>query len=248
MQETTAPMIRRSQDGQPLLSGVNVRESERIASAVAGGALALFGLRDASDRLPAILAGGYLLYRGVSGHCSIYESLGINTEEVHTRPAHIEHTITIAADQGEIYRLWRDVANLPRFMHHLKEVRVIDDRRSHWVARGPAGSQVTWDAEIFLERENELIAWRSASDAQIVNAGSVHFMPAPGNRGTEVRVVIEYLPPAGVLGQAAARLLGEEPAQQVLHDLRRLKMMLEAGEVATNAMRLDPETRTQEVT
>jgi uncharacterized membrane protein len=233
MQETIAPL----EQQKHIPSGVNVRDSERVASAMAGGALAFYGLRDATSRFSAVLAGGYLLYRGLSGRCSIYQSLGINTEEAAARPTHIEHTITIGADQATIYRLWRDFANLPRFMRHLKEVRVIDDTHSQWVARGPVGSQVAWDAEILLERENELIAWRSLPDAQIVNAGSVRFTPAAGERGTEVRVVLEYMPPAGALGQTAARLLGEEPAQQVMDDLRRLKMIIEAGEIATNAMR-----------
>lgn len=227
----SAPLARREPDG------VNVRETERLASTLSGGALAAYGLRRPASRLPALLAGGYLLYRGLSGHCPLYASLDINAEGRATRPAHVEHTITIAASPHEIYRLWRDFANLPGFMRHLEEVQVLDERRSRWTARGPAGSHVTWDAEIFHERENELIAWRSLPDAQVTNAGSVHFRPAPGGRGTEVRVVLEYLPPAGKLGRAAARMFGEEPGQQVIDDLRRLKMIVEAGEVATNAMR-----------
>lgn len=217
--------------------GVNVREPERVASALAGGALAVYGLRHASSRLPALLAGGYLLYRGLSGRCPLYTSLDINAAGVAAHPVHIEHTITIAASPSEIYRLWRDFANFPSFMRHLEEVRVLDGRRSRWVARGPAGTRIAWDAEIFLERENELIAWRSLPDAQVANAGSVHFKHAPGGRGCEVRVVLEYLPPAGNLGRMVAAVFGEEPAQQVLDDLRRLKMIVEAGEVATNAMR-----------
>lgn len=232
MQETIQPAAPSARH----TGGPNVRDSERVASALAGGALALYGLRGAPGRMPALLAGGYLLYRGLSGHCSVYQSLGINDEEQISRPAHVEHSVTIDAEQARIYKLWRDFANLPSFMRHIKEVQVIDDTRSRWVARGPAGSQVSWEATIFMERENELIAWRSAPDAQIVNAGSVRFTPAPGGRGTEVRVIIEYMPPAGAIGQAAARLLREEPDKQVIDDLRRLKMMLEAGEVATNAM------------
>jgi uncharacterized membrane protein len=221
----------------PAVGDINVRDPERIASAMAGGALAAYGLRRASARLPALLAGGYLLYRGLSGHCPLYASLDINAAGTATRPSHVEHTITMAASPSEIYRLWRDFANLPSFMHNLEEVQVLDERRSRWVARGPVGARVSWDAEIFLERENELIAWRSLPEAQIVNAGSVHFAPAPGDRGTEVRVVLEYLPPAGNLGRIAARMFGAEPDQQVIDDLRRLKMIVEAGEVATNAMR-----------
>ncbi len=194
-------------------SSMNVREPERLASVIAGGALAIYGLRSDSARLPTLLVGGYLLYRGLSGHCPIYNALDVNSDGSAVRPYHIEHTMTIAAEPEAIYRLWRDFSNLPRFMHHLKEVQVINDRYSHWVVRAPAGMAVTWDAEIFLERENELIAWRSLPNAQIVNAGSVRFTPASGGRGTEVKVILEYVPPAGALGRVAARMFGEEPSQ-----------------------------------
>ncbi|TMC89174.1 MAG: SRPBCC family protein, partial [Chloroflexi bacterium] len=131
------------------------------------------------------------------------------------------------------YRFWRNFENLPRFMEHLKSVTVIDNKHSHWVARAPAGTSVEWDAEIINERENELIAWRSVGDATIGNAGSVHFTPAPGGRGTEVKVVLEYDPPAGRAGVIMARLFGEEPDQQVREDLRHFKEIMEAGEIPT---------------
>ena len=114
-------------------------------------------------------------------------------------------------------------------MDHLEAVTVFDDRRSHWTARGPAGSRVEWDAEIHNEIPNELLAWRSLPGSEVDNAGSVHFTPTDTG-DTEVRVVLRYDPPAGRLGAVVARLFGEDPSRQVAEDLRRLKQVVESGE------------------
>ncbi|MGN9806102.1 SRPBCC family protein [Micromonospora sp. L32] len=143
----------------------------------------------------------------------------------------MEVGVTVNRPASEAYRFWRDLENLPRFMAHLESVRADDLRRSHWTARGPAGRLVGWDAEIVEDRPNELIAWRSLPGAQVPNAGRVRFVPAPGDRGTEVRVELGYAPPAGRLGRAVAKLFGEEPEQQIRDDLRRFKQVLETGEV-----------------
>ncbi|MGK5440912.1 SRPBCC family protein [Micromonospora sp. URMC 105] len=143
----------------------------------------------------------------------------------------MEVGVTVNRPASEAYRFWRDLENLPRFMAHLESVRADDLRRSHWTARGPAGRLVGWDAEIVEDRPDELIAWRSLPGAQVPNAGRVRFLPAPGNRGTEVRVELGYAPPAGRLGRAVAKLFGEEPEQQIRDDLRRFKQVLETGEV-----------------
>jgi uncharacterized membrane protein len=119
-------------------------------------------------------------------------------------------------------------------MEHLESVQVLDDRRSRWTAKGPAGRNVEWEAEIHNEIPGERIAWRSLPNADVDNAGSVHFRDL-GNGRTEVRVVLSYAPPAGRLGAAIAKLFGEEPSQQVAEDLRRFKQVMEAGEVASTA-------------
>jgi uncharacterized membrane protein len=116
-------------------------------------------------------------------------------------------------------------------MYHLEEVQVRGSGRSHWKAKAPAGATVEWDAEMTEDRPNERIAWRSLPDADVTNSGSVEFRRAPGNRGTEVRVEIRYDPPSGKLGALVAKLFGEEPSQQIGDDLRRLKQVLEVGEV-----------------
>ena len=120
-------------------------------------------------------------------------------------------------------------------MEHLQAVTVSGGNRSHWVAKAPLGQSVEWDAEIHNERENELIAWRSLEGSQVETAGSVHFTPAQAGRGTEVRVNLKYNPPAGQIGIALAKLLGEAPDQQIRDDLRRFKQVMESGEIPTTA-------------
>ena len=142
-----------------------------------------------------------------------------------------KRSVTIGRPVPEVYAFWRDFNNLPQFMRHLESVTVLDERRSHWVARAPAGKTVEWDAEITEERENEMIAWRSMEGSEIYNAGRVEFVPAPGGRGTEVRVEFEYDPPFGKLGSKVAMLFREEPGQQAKDDLRNFKQVMEIGEV-----------------
>jgi len=140
-------------------------------------------------------------------------------------------SVVVNRQPGEVYAFWQDFTNFPRFMLHLDEVRDLGGGRSHWVAKGPGGMPVEWDAQTTQDRPNELIAWRSLPGADIDNEGSVRFERAPGGRGTLVRVNLRYDPPAGVLGKAVATLLNTEPGQQVSDDLRRFKQLMETGEV-----------------
>ncbi len=146
----------------------------------------------------------------------------------------VQQQVTIAKTPEELYRFWRNFENLPRFMDHLESVAVVDERRSHWVAKGPAGTRIEWDAEIHNEIPNELIAWRSLPGAEVDHAGSVHFEPSTAG-GTEVRVVLRYDPPGGRAGAAVARLFGEEPSQQVAEDLRRFKQVMEAADLPVSS-------------
>jgi uncharacterized membrane protein len=152
----------------------------------------------------------------------------------------VSESITVARPREEVYRFWRDLTNLPRFMEHLEAVQVIDDRHSHWRARAPAGSSVEWDAEIIEDQPNERISWRSIQEADVPNTGTVRFQAAPGNRGTEIHVTLRYDPPAGRLGALLAKLFGEEPSEQVKSDLRRLKQVLETGEVVHSDASVHP--------
>jgi uncharacterized membrane protein len=145
----------------------------------------------------------------------------------------VAKSATINRSPEELYRFWRDFQNLPRFMKHLESVRETGDRRSHWVAKGPAGTTVEWDAEITEDRPNELIAWRSLEGSDVDCVGFVRFERAPGGRGSIVRVEMRYRPPAGRVGATVARLLGEGPEWRIKDDLRRFKQIMEAGEVIT---------------
>jgi uncharacterized membrane protein len=175
---------------------------------------------------------GSLLIVGAGAAYAIAKSL--TSSEV-AKDVHIETSIAINKSPEELYAFWRDFENLPIFMKNLEAVTETDRWNSHWVAKGLGGARVEWDAEIYNEEENKLIAWRSLEKADVVNAGSVRFEKAPEGRGTYVRVTINYNPPAGKLGATLAQLLGTEPLQLIKEDLRRLKQIMEAGEIATIA-------------
>ncbi|WP_406079221.1 SRPBCC family protein [Micromonospora sp. NBC_00858] len=140
-------------------------------------------------------------------------------------------TTTIRKPPPKVYAFWRDLDNLPTFMAHLEEIRPTSDRTSHWSASAPFGKNVEWDAEIVDEAPGEKIVWRSTGNADVPNAGTVRFVPAPDGVSTEVHVVLSYDIPGGAIGKAVARYFGEEPHQQLDDDLRRLKQVLETGEV-----------------
>ncbi len=144
---------------------------------------------------------------------------------------HVVESITINRPRNEVYGFWHNFENLPRFMAHLESVQVLDNNRSRWKAKAPAGTSVEWEAETLEDRPNELISWRSLPDAGVPNSGTVRFKDAPGNRGTEVHVELRYQPPGGKIGALVAKLFGEEPQQQVKGDLRRFKQVMETGEI-----------------
>lgn len=154
---------------------------------------------------------------------------GIATRARATRT--VTATVTIRRPVDEVYRFWRQLENLPHFMAHLDSIEAIDEQRSHWRVHGPAGITLEWDAEIVEDRPGESISWRSVPGADIDNRGTVRFVAAPGDRGTEVHACITYAAPGGRVGAMIAKLFGREPGQQARGDLRRLKQVLETGEV-----------------
>ncbi len=149
-----------------------------------------------------------------------------------TGAVHVRRSVTINRSPEELYQFWHRFEDLPRFMNHLLAVQKTGDHALHWVAKGPLQTQVEWDAEIIIDKPNEVIAWRSLPGADVDNAGSIRFERAHGGRGTVVRVQFEYNPPAGVLGAKAAKLFGEAPEKQVAVDLLRFKQLMETGEIA----------------
>ncbi len=212
-------------------SQAEASEVERWASLIGGGAMVLMGLRQGSLRgALTALAGGGLIYQGATKQSTIQqaqEAIGIK------QSIKVEKTVTINKPADELYRYWHNFENLPTFMKHLKSVKVYNEKRSHWIANAPLGNNVEWDADILEDRENEFISWASVEGADVDNSGFVRFKKAPGDRGTEVKVVLEYNPPGGALAATVAKLFGEEPEQQIGDELRRFKMLMEAGEIAT---------------
>jgi len=190
----------------------------------------------------AALLGIAFLRRGITGFCYTYQALGIRSNDLPegsnvSVPAdtgiRVDEAITINRPREEVYRFWRDLSNIAQIMQHVESISSTPGgNRSHWIARGPGGKCMEWDAEIINEIENELIAWRSLEGSEVANAGSVHFKDAIGGRGTEVKVKLQYVPPGGAVGAFAAKLFGGEPSQQIHSDLQRLKARIEAGVLA----------------
>ena len=176
-------------------------------------------------------------YRGVMGQWPLSGD-GRPAADGNTRTAlagergtRVREAIRLERPIGEVYQFWRQLENLPQFMTHLVRVDQLDNGRSHWVATGPGGVNVEWDAEIINEVRDQVIAWRSLPGADVVTAGSVTFAAVRGGRTTQLTVNLQYEPPAGRAGVLVAAMFGREPSQTIREDLRRVKQMLEAGEI-----------------
>jgi len=223
--------------------GINVGNTERIGSVLGGAALALFGLgRIRISGIVLTALGGALIYRGVKGYCNVYGAMGIDRastltgERLGNRGVKIERKITVGAPPETLYRLWRDLANLPRFMSHLERVDRVDDRRSRWILKTPRGvPSIQWDAEIVNDQPGELIAWQSIG-GPIDHAGSVHFERGADGRSTRVRVELQYAPPGGEVGHTLAKLVGQDAGSQIEADLHELKRAVEAGEITPSTI------------
>lgn len=212
----------------------NVGRTERWITGAAGAGLAVFGFtrRSRAGGL-LVLAGGGLMYSALRGRWSAYAALlesrrGKSTAEALSgdRGVIVQHAVTIRRPADEVFAFWRDFENLPRFMENVRSVHIADRTRSHWVVRAPAGTDVEWDAEVINEVPGRVIGWRTLEGADVLHAGSVNFREKAG--GTEVRVRLQYDPPAGKLGEAIASMLGASPTRQIAEDLERLKELLEA--------------------
>jgi uncharacterized membrane protein len=227
----------------------NLGAAERIVSMIGGISTFVFGVtRRRSPLRPVLLMlGSYLGYRGATGFCYISDKLGVSSIPRTTSPQvsvphgkgiRVDKCVTINRSANDLYLYWRDLENLPRIMHHLESVTVLNGNRSHWVAKAPAGMKVEWDAEIINDVPNQRIGWRSLPGASVPNAGSVVFKPAPeGRTGTEVEVSLKYDPPGGVIGAAVAKLFGEEPGDQLQDDLDHFRQAMEMGEPIASTLR-----------
>jgi uncharacterized membrane protein len=217
------------------------RQQLRLTYGLAGGALLALGIKRGSFFGGILsLAGANLLVKGVTGH-DLLETFGVtsftqrgqNAQVPHQLGVQIQRTITIGLPPEDIYGFIRNFENLPRFMRHVQSVEMQGDKNAHWVIAGPAGRKMEWDSEIINDIPNELIAWQSVNCPDMENAGSIRFEKAPQDRGTILRLSLRYMPPAGSIGAAIAKLFGKDPEAEIAADLRRLKQLLETGEVST---------------
>jgi uncharacterized membrane protein len=150
-----------------------------------------------------------------------------NTEPPVLGGIQVQSQVRVSRSPEACYRYWRDFGNFPNFMNHVSSVKVLDNRRSHWVVSAPADTTAEWDAEIIEDLPNERISWRSLKNAQVDNAGSVHFASRADGRETDVKVALSYNPPLGVIGEALLKLFGESPDQELSDDLSRFKEAVE---------------------
>lgn len=209
---------------------INLEWPERYVSIAAGAKLALSGLthilKSPMSSILKLGAGGYLLNRGITGHCELYSRLGKNsTEPVNVN---IRSSFTVDKPREEVYQFWRKLDNLPLFMQHLENVEVIDEKYSHWVLNLPTHvAKVSWDAEIVKDEPNEMIGWSSVEGSMIDNAGKVRFRDADDGKGTILDIVITYQPPAGGLGLGIASALSPVFKNMVDNDVRNFKQYMD---------------------
>lgn len=189
--------------------------------------------------MAALLGGAalvaYAVYKGSSKQREARHHQASPAPREESLPNEIDASVTIGSPRQEVYAFWRQLENLPLFMKHLDSVEDLGNGRSRWVAKTPAGGRVEWEAETLEDRRGELLSWRSVEGSQVYNAGTVRFENASGGRGTAVKVHLELVPPGGIAGRVAARLLGPITKQHVHEDLRRFKNLMEAGEIPSTS-------------
>jgi uncharacterized membrane protein len=220
-------------DNFPVLYGddrVNLKWPERYTSIIGGVKLGLSGFKNLfSSPLTSIVklgAGGYLLSRGITGHCELYKRIG----KLSTNPVNINirSSFTVNKPRHKVYNFWRKLDNLPLFMKHLESVEMIDSTYSYWVLKLPTEvATVSWHAEIVKDEPNEMIGWSSLPDSMINNAGKVRFQDTLDGTGTIVDIVISYQPPAGGLGTGVAKLLNPVFKRMVDKDVQNFKQYMD---------------------
>lgn len=212
---------------------INAADVEHVSAMVVGSCLVLSGMRR-GGLVGAIfkVSGLALIYRGQQGYRPLYNALGLRLADVATgvgrQNVRVESSVIIHRPRQELYRIWRNLSNLPVFMDHLISVNEIDDNRSLWVARAPGGTVIKWDATIVNDIENELIAWNTMEGSGVDHAGSVRFKEMEDG-ATRVTIVMRYDPPGDSLGVVIARVFGSDPQTQIDRDLKQFKAIMELG-------------------
>lgn len=214
---------------------VNVNVPERVLSVLAGAFLIYKGFKKIKDK-PTIsvteaLAGGFLLFRGATGHCPAYAQTGLDTSKVEN--INIKSNFTVGKDRADVYAFWRRLENLPLFMRHIESVEQLDEKTSRWKIKVPGNmGNITLLSEI-VEDKDYFIGWRSIKGSDIFTAGKVEFKDAPGGQGTEIQAVVSYKAPGGALGTQIGKLLNPVFENYVREDIRNFKQFIESGEIPT---------------
>lgn len=229
-------------------SQINVGSTERMVSVFAGSFLLTRGLknifRSPTLAVAATIAGGAMLYRGITGYCPVNNAIGRDSSE-QPAPLVIKETITVNRPRMEVFAAWDALENLPSFMHHLESVERLSETRSRWVAKAlPKFGKIDWYAETTAREEGILLSWRSEPGSKVDNAGEVYFSDSPRNIGTEIHATISYFAPAGEAGRIIAQLFNNVFEQMVYDDLRRFKSMMEAENYIPNTTDSLPSVRT----
>ncbi|HEY5950590.1 MAG TPA: SRPBCC family protein [Kofleriaceae bacterium] len=227
-----------NRDIRSRIVGTNVPRWERIASVLVGGALGGLGLaRIAGVRMErgifsgalVTLLGAGFLERGISGSCPAYRMRSLR------KGISVRRAVTIQCSPQEVYELWRDLRNLPRFMHHVKSIEVVSDKISRWRVE-EAGKTLEWQAEIVEDTPGRRLRWSSLPGSDIEHEGVLDLHEAPGGRGTIVEVRMRYMPPGGLfVAGMLSGVLRKLPGLSLAEELARLRMLIETGELATGA-------------
>lgn len=214
--------------GKLLSNEGNLSDLSRVTSVLAGSALIMKAFNGKKTAVK-VIAGGYMLYRGITGHCPLSEQLKADK----TDASIIQVSVTVNKPREAAYRFWRKLSNLPLFMKHLTSVRELPDERSMWEATIPGHlGTLKWETQITQEKENELLGWQSVEDPDVENSGIITFSDA-GKFGTELHVTISYKAPAGKVGASITKLLNPLFTGMVEEDIRNFKRYIETGEIPT---------------
>ncbi|MEO5968035.1 MAG: SRPBCC family protein [Ferruginibacter sp.] len=220
-------MYRNNKDGNSL--PINLNNTERVISLVSGSLLLVNSItRNKKVSIPKIILSAMLLYRGSTGYCPASEMLGKKPIRKNVRNINIRASAIVYKSREKIYNFWRQLSNLPYFMEHLEYVQVLDENRSKWKVKGPAGLPLIWNAYIVKDIPGELIGWSSLPGSDIETSGKVQFLDA-GKYATEVRVNISYRPSEGVLSSGIAKLFNNKFKKLLKNDIMNFKNYIEAG-------------------
>ncbi len=219
----------------------NIGMIERGLTTALGAKLVLSGLARANTARGWLMAaaGGLLAYRGISGYCRLYASLGARPRRGQAgygaAELEVAESVTIGRSPQDLYEFWRDLENLPKVMRHVQSVEEIDERRSRWCVDGIRSVPVEFEAILIDDQPNESLEWATIDGDYLHHRGRVSFQPAPGDRGTRVRVTMRYRSIGGPLAALIAKMFRSDPSTEIRDDLRRFKQLMETGEITDAA-------------